>query len=236
MELAVSSQASKVLPVGNPACLRRARMVASSRPAASSASSTRSSLGGVPALRAGGGQHLGRVRAQVGHPQPAGQAQHLLQRLPRRRRRLPAATDGHRRRRSRAVVAITGHLPHWGAEGGPAAGAGLQAVGLGGPGRRRAWVVGGVGGPGSSAGPRRRSGRPARRRRGPGRPRRGCAAWPATTASAILARIRAAPAAAASRSHSAAPGPMARNASSAALLRARGPVAGHRRREGWRSG
>ena len=46
MELAASSQTAKVLPAGKPAFLRRARVVASSRPAISSASSTRSASAG----------------------------------------------------------------------------------------------------------------------------------------------------------------------------------------------
>ena len=65
-----ASQASKVLPAGSPDWRRRIGDRRRSRPAASSASRTRSDLGGLPALRGRGREHVRRGPADVGHPQP----------------------------------------------------------------------------------------------------------------------------------------------------------------------
>ena len=91
-----SSQASKVLPVGNAARARRVASADRSRPATSSVSRRAEHLGGVPPLGFGGGQDLGGGAADVRQPHPA---QQLFQPGVQRRRgrdarRSPPAPGG----------------------------------------------------------------------------------------------------------------------------------------------
>jgi hypothetical protein len=81
---ASSFQASKVLPAGSADWRRRIRIVAWSRPAASSASSTLRTSAGSQRCVVAVAITSGRGLADIGHPQPAQQRVELVRQRRRR--------------------------------------------------------------------------------------------------------------------------------------------------------
>ena len=80
----VSSQTSKVLPVGNPAALRRARIEDACRPASSSASSARMASAGSQRCALAVASSSGAAARMCGQPQLAEQVDDLVDRGARR--------------------------------------------------------------------------------------------------------------------------------------------------------
>ncbi len=211
MEEAVSSQSPKVFPAGNAARLRRVRRLAASRPAASSASRTRTTSAGSQRWALAVGTRSVRVRRRCGS-------------LSRRVSSIASASGSPAEPETvRSPVAITPHplRCRWRGRCRRPAGVGRRStrptfpVGGCDP-RRRGWVRRGRGRPGRPGSGSGLLGEPAHDRRGPQRlvdSALSTSAWPcnlaSATASAIFARTRRAPIAAASVSQLAAPGPRA---------------------------
>jgi len=196
---AFSSQASKVLPAGSPEALRRIRIVAWSRPATSSASSTPEHFCVFPALGVGGRDHLGRGSADVWQPHASEQPVELLRQGGRggrfdRHHRPPIIVAGRRpgqgigrgscSQRLRTAVRASVSAG-WGEIGGliarirPMCGSSPAATSPQKPATAaRSLSLTAAGGGGSPPGRHRRTGRPQRKSRAPGRPARVRGAWP----------------------------------------------------------
>ena len=95
MRGAAGSQASKVLPVGKPAALRREASMERARPAASSVKQGFDDLGRFPALRSGGRDQFRGHRPGVGHLQGPHQG-----------------FEVRRQRRGCGLVVVTGLMRH----------------------------------------------------------------------------------------------------------------------------